>query len=206
MDIDRRSLLDGLGLLADAANPPIRPSTRSRPRPDARRRFHQRPAPRAGKARSRLMTKLSHILFATLALAAAPLAPATAAGPAVQATDAWCRATPTGALAGGCFVTLTAARADRLVAVSSPASNHGEIHTMEVVDGVMRMRQLADGIELPAGQPVALRPGARHLMLIGLKGPLQAGDHVALTLRFQSGGQMTVQAEVRAAPRPGRAS
>jgi hypothetical protein len=50
------------------------------------------------------------------------------------------------------------------------------------MDGtVMRMRQVS-AIELPAGKPVELKPGGLHLMLMGLKAPLKAGDTVAFTL------------------------
>jgi len=97
---------------------------------------------------------------------------ASAAAPTVKAANAWCRAAPTGALAGGCYVTLTSPANDRLVAVETTAADHGEIHTMDMTDGVMRMRQLKDGIVLPAGQVVELKPGARHLMIIGPKQPL----------------------------------
>ncbi|MDD3838625.1 MAG: copper chaperone PCu(A)C, partial [Phenylobacterium sp.] len=70
--------------------------------------------------------------------------PAAAASPTVKAVDAWCRAAPVGAPAGGCYVTLTASAEDRLVALETPAADHGEIHTMSMTDGIMRMRRLAD--------------------------------------------------------------
>ncbi len=127
---------------------------------------------------------------------------AAAKPPAVQVTDAWCRAAPKGALAGGCYVTLTAGADDRLVAVETPAASRAEIHTMSMDGGVMRMRKLADGVALPAGKPVALKPGAEHLMLIGPKIALAAGAKVALTLRFRSAPPVTVTAPVKAAQMP----
>jgi copper(I)-binding protein len=123
---------------------------------------------------------------------------ASAAAPTVRVTNAWCRAAPTGALAGGCYVTLTAAANDRLVAVETAAADHGEIHTMDMTAGVMRMRQLKDGIVLPAGQPVELKPGARHLMIIGPKQPLTLGGLVPLTLRFEKSPPISLKAPIRA--------
>ncbi len=139
--------------------------------------------------------------FALLPLAFAVLAsPAQAAPPAPKVTvaDAWCRAAPAGAMAGGCYVTLTAGADDRLVAVETPAAKRGEIHTMSMDGGVMRMRKLADGLALPAGKAVALKPGAEHLMIIGPKIALTAGAKIPLTLKFAKAPPVTVQAPVRA--------
>lgn len=141
--------------------------------------------------------------LATLAVTALAVPSlAAAASPAVKVTDAWCRAAPKGALAGGCYLTLTASVDDRLVAVETAAAGRAEIHTMSMDGGVMRMRQLADGVALPAGKPVALKPGAEHLMLIGPKIALTPGAKVALTLRFKSAPPVTVTAPVKTAPTP----
>jgi copper(I)-binding protein len=137
------------------------------------------------------------------ALGAVALALPAAAGPApVKVTGAWCRAAPTGALAGGCYVTLTAPADDRLVAVETTAADHGEIHTMSMEGGVMRMRRLADGIALPAGKAVSLKPGAEHVMIIGPKVALTPGASVPLVLKFRSAPSVRVIAPVRTAPVP----
>lgn len=118
--------------------------------------------------------------------------------PAVQAADAWCRPSPNGARVGACYVTLTAATDDRFTTFSTPAAGRPEIHTMSTEGGVMRMRALPEGLALPAGEAVALRPGAEHLMLIDLAAPLVEGASVPLTLSFESAPAITVQAAVRA--------
>ena len=116
---------------------------------------------------------------------------------AVAVTDAWCRPTPNGAQAGGCYVTLLASTDDRLVGGSTPAAAQFQVHEMSMADGVMRMGELKDGLALPAGKSVALAPGAEHIMLIGLTQPLVAGQTVPLTLKFASAPEVTVQAEIR---------
>lgn len=146
---------------------------------------------------------MKNLLLSAAALAFALPNLTQAASPTVKSADAWCRAAPAGALAGGCYVTLTAPADDRLVSVAAPSADHGEIHTMEIDNGVMRMRPLKDGIILPAGQPVELKPGARHLMVIGPKQPLTAGGTVTLTLRFEKSPTLTVNAPIRAVPAPG---
>ncbi len=141
------------------------------------------------------------VSVAALAASAAQAAPAAK----VTASDAWCRPTVAGAMAAGCYVTLTAKGEDRLVAVESPAAGRGEIHTMSMDGGVMRMRQLTDGLALPAGKTVALKPGADHIMLIGPKAALKEGAKVPLTLKFKTGAPVTIEAVVKTPPMPGMA-
>jgi len=124
---------------------------------------------------------------------------AAAAQPMVTIADAWCRATPKAAPAAACYLTLLAPIDDRLTDVESPSSARAEIHTMDIADGVMRMRRLPEGIQLPAGRAVTLRPGAEHLMLIGPKAPLAPGDTVTLLLTFAKAAPVRMTAPVRAA-------
>ncbi|WP_309643060.1 copper chaperone PCu(A)C [Phenylobacterium sp.] len=136
--------------------------------------------------------------FALFALTlAAACAPATETPAAVAVSGAWCRAAPVGALSGGCYLTLTASVDDQLVSVGTPAAKRGEIHTMSMTGGIMRMRQLKDGLTLPAGKAVVLKPGAEHLMIIGPNQPLAAGGTVPLTLTFKKAPAQTIQAPIR---------
>ena len=137
--------------------------------------------------------------FLLAALALGGCAPRTGI---VTANDAWCRATPPGAPAAGCFVTLTASAADRLIGVESDAGASAEIHTMTMVDGVMRMRRLEQGVVLTSGRPAALKPGADHLMIMGPKTPLVVGGTVGLKLLFEKAPPVTITAPVRAMAAP----
>ncbi len=131
------------------------------------------------------------------------LAPLTAlalggtAQAAVKVSDAWCRATAPGAMTGACYLTLTADAPDRLVSVATPSAAHAMIHDMETVGGVMRMREMKGGLDLPKGQAVKLSPGGRHVMLMHLKGPLTAGGKATLTLGFAKARPQTVTAPIR---------
>jgi copper(I)-binding protein len=111
----------------------------------------------------------------------------------------YARATVAGQAAGGAFLTIENRGADdRLVSASAEVSKVVELHTMSMDGDVMRMRQL-DSIPLPAGKAVALKPGALHIMLIGLKAPLKAGDKFPLKLKFEKAGEVTVEVNVEAA-------
>lgn len=107
----------------------------------------------------------------------------------------WTRATPPSARVGGGYLTLTnhGQTVDRLIGGSSPASGRVEIHTMEVTDGVMKMRELRDGVALPPGETVKLEPGGFHLMLIDLKAPIREGAKIPVTLRFEHAGLVEVE-------------
>lgn len=88
---------------------------------------------------------------------------------------------------------------DRLVSAATPMATAIEMHQMSMTDGIMRMRPLPDGIELPPGQSMRLEPGGLHLMLIGPMGGLARGTRVPVRLRFERAGQVAVELIVEAA-------
>ena len=112
----------------------------------------------------------------------------------------WARATPGGAQVGGGYmkITNTGKEADRLVGGSLPIAGEVEVHEMAMAGNVMKMRRLADGLEIKPGESVELKPGGNHLMFMGLRGGLKAGQPIKGTLVFQKAG--TVEVEYRVAP------
>ena len=135
-----------------------------------------------------------------LALAAAlfvATASASAQTGSVSVISPWARATPAGAAAAAIYLTLEAHTADKLVSVSTPAAKQAELHTMSMEGGVMKMRALPNGIDLPAGEKVTLKPGGMHIMLTGLTGPLKEGENVPLTLNFAKSAAQQVSVPVQ---------
>ena len=114
----------------------------------------------------------------------------------VEVTDAVCRPTPVGRKMTGCYLTLTAGGADRLLSVSSADASRVQIHESRIESGMMMMGELREGLPLPSGEAVALKPGGNHLMLMGVTEPLVAGDTVPLTLTFESSSPLEVRATV----------
>ncbi len=151
-------------------------------------------------------------LFALAGLSAAALTLAACGQPAekpadaaavpgtVTVADAWCRPTPNGAKAGGCYVTLTAGSDDRLVSVSTPLADTAQIHEMKMENGMMSMSELKDGLPLPAGQKVELKPGSTHIMLMGLRDPLVDGGVASFTLTFEKAPAIGVHAAIKQPP------
>jgi periplasmic copper chaperone A len=96
--------------------------------------------------------------------------------------EPWVRGTVAQQMATGAFFQISNAAGARLVSASSPAAGVVEIHSMTMEGGTMKMRALPDGLDLPAGKTVELKPGGYHVMLMDLKAPLKAGDSVDLSL------------------------
>jgi copper(I)-binding protein len=112
----------------------------------------------------------------------------------------WARATPGGARVAGGFmkITNTGKLADRLIGGTLPVAGGVEVHEMSVSGTVMKMRRLADGLEIKPGQSVELKPGGHHLMFMELRSGLKAGETIKGTLVFLRAG--TVEVEYRVAP------
>lgn len=118
----------------------------------------------------------------------------------VAVTDPWVRATVPRQQASGAFMTLTAARAAKLLEARSPVAGVVEIHEMTMDGSVMRMRAIA-ALELPAGRAVELKPGGYHVMLMSLERTLNVGDTVPITLVVETDGRRET-VEVKATVRP----
>lgn len=146
-------------------------------------------------------------LLAAAGLAAGAAVAADARAAAIRVDGPWARPTVTGQLGGGGFVRIEnrASVDDRLLSAHSPAAERVELHAMSMEGDVMRMRQL-DGIDLPAGRVVDLKPGGLHLMFTGLKAPLREGTSLPLTLRFARAGELTVEMKVGSPPAGPRAN
>ena len=159
-----------------------------------------------------LLANLLVLLLAATACTQAPPAPAASQG--LNAQNVWARpATMMGSMPmegdaeqmqhGGAnsavYMVLAngGAAADRLVAAQADVSNAVEIHETKMEGDVMRMTQVEGGIEVPAGGQVELKPGGYHVMLIGLTRDLAVGDTFPVTLEFESGKSLVVEAEVR---------
>ena len=103
----------------------------------------------------------------------------------IDVKNAWVRTAVPGQSATGAFLTITHKEGARLVRGTSPVAGVTEIHEMKMEGDVMKMRAVADGVELPAGKAVELAPGGYHLMLMDLKVALPKDAIVPVTLWFR---------------------
>jgi copper(I)-binding protein len=114
-------------------------------------------------------------------------------------TQAWSRATPSGAKIAGGYLTIEnkGTAADRLVGGSGNIAGKVEVHEMAVNNGVMTMRPLDKGLAIEPGKTVKLAPGGYHLMMFDLKGPFKQGEKVPVTLEFEKAGKVTLSLDVQ---------
>jgi periplasmic copper chaperone A len=120
--------------------------------------------------------------------AAALAAPAAAKAPALHVSG-WARATVPAQSGSAAYLSIHNAGpdADRLLSISTPAAASASIHSTSLAGGVMRMRTAGPQV-IPPGGTLQMKPGGVHVMLMGLKAPLKAGQRLPLTLRFQRAG------------------
>lgn len=84
----------------------------------------------------------------------------------------------------------------RLIRVSSPVCRSAELHRSVYKEGLMKMSHV-DGIMIKGHENIILKPEGFHIMLIDLKKPLKIGDKVPITLNFNDGSSLTIEAKVR---------
>lgn len=116
----------------------------------------------------------------------------------ITVSGAFTRATLPDAPVGAGYLTISNAGtdADRLLGAASLITPTVELHTMSVTDGMMKMQQLTDGIEVPAGGSVEFAPGGMHIMFIGPNQAFVEGECVELTLTFEKAGELPVMLNV----------
>lgn len=147
---------------------------------------------------SRTTGRAALSLLATIVFALAPAMAQVYEGKAVSVTHPWARATPGSSTIGAAYVEfsgLKGSQGDKLIGASSPAAGRIEIHTHEMANGVMKMRKV-DAAGVAAGETRKLAPGGDHLMLFDLKAPLKQGEKIPLTLKFETSGEIPVEAAI----------
>lgn len=122
---------------------------------------------------------MKNLVLASILATFAPFALAD-----VTINEPWARATVPGQPVGAVYMKVSSSNAVRLVDIQADVAKDVQVHTMKMENGVMKMRDHGE-LEVPAGQTVALTPGGVHLMLMGLKKPLVAGETVTVKMTFQ---------------------
>ncbi len=108
-------------------------------------------------------------------------------------TKAWARATPGVSKTAAVFLTLqnTGGRSDQLVGVATPVAKRATLHGTRTEDNIVYMIPITT-VEVRAGRPVFLRPGAMHIMLMGLNRIFHEGSVFPMTLRFAKAGPVDI--------------
>src|SRR5690606_32876517 len=150
---------------------------------------------------------MRHATLLILIPAALVLAACSVFGPAgggeltvtadIAIEDPWARPAPAGDNSAAYFVVHNRAGTDdALTGASADVADMVEVHESRVEDGIMKMEHI-HALPIPAGESVTLEPGGYHVMFIGLRRDLEAGDTFQLELHFEQAGTVTVDVEVR---------
>ena len=140
------------------------------------------------------------LLLASLAAAlAAPAASADYRAGALSIQNPWTRPASAGGNAAGYLVINNRGGADVLTGVETPLAK-ASLHRSAMADGMASMRAMDQGLPVPAGQTIVLRPGGDHIMLAGLTRPLALGQKIPATLVFQRAGRVKIEISVETAP------
>lgn len=129
---------------------------------------------------------LSPIVRFLLILTFMSVTTAVQAKDTVSIEEAWVRPTSAGQMVGAAYMTFNSNQDITLIRATSDVTDHIEIHSMSMKNGVMKMRML-ENLMIKAGKPYRLEPGGFHLMLFNLKKPLIAGGYVSFEFVFKSG-------------------
>lgn len=116
-------------------------------------------------------------------------------------TEAWARATVPGQPVGAAYMKISSSSHVTLIRAETDVAKQVQVHDMQMHDGVMRMREHGQ-LDIPAGKTIELAPGGMHLMLLGLKKPLKAGDAVSVKLTFVDVNKKKITSVVAMPVRP----
>ena len=135
-----------------------------------------------------------------LILAVVPLLSscATAAAEGIEVHDAWIRPAAKGGN-GAVYFVIRSAATDEIISISSDEAAAVEMHESRMNGDVMEMRQL-ESVPLAAGEEVTFEPGGMHVMLVGLKQDLKAGDEIQVTLHFKNYQDILLPVPVQETP------
>ena len=117
----------------------------------------------------------------------------------ITVSNPWARASAGRAANGAAYFAIAnkGASADRLIGVEAAVARKASLHSHTMSGGIMRMRPVKGGLTVAPGGRLGFAPGGTHVMLMGLKAPLKAGESFPLTLIFQGAGRIILKVPVR---------
>ena len=68
---------------------------------------------------------------------------------------------------------------------------------MSMEGNIMKMKKINDGIEIPPGKEVILKPGGLHIMFKNLNKNLVVGEKEKAILKFKKTGKIIVNFEIQ---------
>ncbi|MGL3807056.1 copper chaperone PCu(A)C [Paeniglutamicibacter sp. R2-26] len=116
---------------------------------------------------------------------------------AVAVSEAWIKAAPKGMTGGFARLQNTTDQEKALVSVSSPVAETVELHDMKGTGTAMTMEKLDGPLVIPANSTVALEPGGKHVIFMGLKEELKAGSTATVVFTYADQSTDEVSFEIK---------
>ena len=82
---------------------------------------------------------------------------------------------------------------DRLLGITVEFAKSSQLHSMQMNGDVMQMNEMKDGIEIPAGATVELKPNAMHVMFMDVTQQLAPDAMMDGVLTFEKAGKVNVK-------------
>lgn len=116
----------------------------------------------------------------------------------LEIKQGYMRAVPPGQMMSAAFMELTNSgeKSLELVGGSSDSVKSIEVHNHQKIDGVMKMYRIP-ALTIAPGESVTLKPGGLHIMFIGLKKPIVAGQHFSFNLSFKDGTSQAIELPIK---------
>ncbi|WP_166268988.1 copper chaperone PCu(A)C [Marinobacter caseinilyticus] len=116
----------------------------------------------------------------------------------ISVAHPWTRPTPPGVPMAVGYMVITNHSDQPMVLVSAQSSmaTRVSLHESQMQAGVMRMQALDNGLTIPAGSQVELKPHSYHLMLENIAAQLKPGTRVPLILKFSQGSEIALELSV----------
>jgi len=116
----------------------------------------------------------------------------------IEVSNAWARTSMQGMNSAVYFVIQNhEAETDELIGAASDVADAVEVHESKMENGVMMMNHI-ESVMLEPSVKVEFMPGGYHVMMIGLKQDLNAGDEIKVTLQFKNSPDITLMVPVKA--------
>lgn len=116
----------------------------------------------------------------------------------ITVQDAWIRGIPPSATTTAAFMTIHNTESEEAVLKSAGCdiAETVQIHTMEQVGEIMKMKEVSE-LRIPADGQAILAPKGYHIMLIGLVRPINEGETIPLSLNFTDRATVVIDAVVK---------
>jgi periplasmic copper chaperone A len=115
----------------------------------------------------------------------------------ISVDDAWVRpALASGNSAAYLTITNDTENPVTLTDITVDFAAMAQVHQTVVENDMAQMQPLENGLRIGTAETIRLQPGGYHIMLMDIQQALNEGDIVSLTLTFDNGETLSIEAQI----------